>query len=164
MRSISPGSPSFDCGEALVDELLDAGMELLDHARSEDLRHQSPQPVMIGRIEVQHRVRFTRVPLFEHRLELGVVGAEPLVEVALLDAQARVAQDAVDVFVAEERPNAERTQVHGVLVADQCVLRVRIIEEAGLERVEHRREVAGVGRLAGCHERHATPESAGMRA
>ena len=42
---------------------------------------RSPQPVMIGRIEVQHCVLATLAPLLEHRLELGVVRAEPLAAV-----------------------------------------------------------------------------------
>ena len=62
--------------------------------------------------------------------------------VALLDAQARVAQHAVHVVVAEQHQHPDRAHVHRVLLADERVLRVRVVEEAGLEGIEHRRQVA----------------------
>ncbi len=43
--------------EVLVDELLHARPELLDGARREHLGDQPAQPVMVGRVEVQHVVR-----------------------------------------------------------------------------------------------------------
>ena len=150
--------------EVLVDELLHARAQLLDRARREHLRHQSPQTVMVGRVEVQHRVRAALAPFVDHRLDVGVGRERQRLHVPLLDAQARVAQHVVHVGVAEQRPRPDRAEVHGIRLAHELVLRVRIVEEAGLERVEHHRQIAGVlGRFARSHGREATPANRSPR-
>ena len=50
------GAARLDRVEVLVDELLHARREPFDHARREHLRHEPPQPVVVGRVEVEHRV------------------------------------------------------------------------------------------------------------
>jgi hypothetical protein len=100
-------------------------------------------------------------PFVEHRLDVSVGLERQRLHVPLLDAQARVAQHVVDVGITEQRPRADRAEVHGIRLAHELVLRVRIVEEAGLERVEHQRQIAGVlGRFARSHGREATPGTA----
>ena len=120
--------------------------------------------MVVGRVEVEHRVRAALAPLVDHRLDVGVGRDRERRHVPLLDAEARVAQHAVHVVVAEQRPRPDRAEVHRVLLAHQRVLRVRVVEEAGLERVEHRRQVAGVrGVFARRHVRHAYARPAAGR-
>ena len=115
------------------------------------------------RVHVQHRVGAALGPLFDHRPDVGVDLERQRRRVALLDAEVRVAEHAVHVFVAEQRPGPDRAQVHRVLLADDLVLGVGVVEEARLERIEHGREVAGVlgGTLAGGHASHRTPAARG---
>ena len=77
MRSISPVPRAIDGVEVLVDELLHARAQLLDRARREHLRHEPAQPVVVGRVEVEHRVRAALAPLLEHRLDVGVDRGPP---------------------------------------------------------------------------------------
>ena len=74
------GAARGDVVEVLVDELLHARVQLLDRARREHLRHEPAQAVVVGRVEVEHRVRLAARPsLLEHRLEILVdrVGDRP---------------------------------------------------------------------------------------
>ena len=97
-------------------------------------------------------------PFREHRLDVGVDAVDrERRHVPLLDAEARVAQHPVHVVVAEQGVGADRAQVHRVLLAHEPVLRVGVVEEAGLERVEHHRQVAGIGRFARRHGTDRTP-------
>ena len=59
---------------------------------------------MVGRVEVEHGVRAALAPLLEHRLDVGVERRSASgVALPLLDAEARVAEHAVHVVVAEQR-------------------------------------------------------------
>ena len=158
------GPARVDRIEVLVDELLHPGLELLDGPRREHLRHEPAEAVVVGRVEVEHRVRATLAAFVEHRLDVGVHRDGQRLRVALLDAQARVPEHPVHVLVSKQRPHAERAQVHGILLAHQRILLVRVVEEPRFERVEHRREVAGIGRFARGHGLHATPAWSRARA
>ncbi len=149
--------------EMLVDELLHPGPQCFDHAGREHLRHQSAQAVVVGRIEVEHVVRAAFAALGQHLCDVGIDRDRDRRHVPLLDAEARVAQHAVDVVVAEERERPDRAVVHRVLLPHQAVLRVGVVEESGLERVEHHRQVAGIGRFARRHPRDRTPGRDGAR-
>ena len=133
-------------------------------AGREHLRDEPAQPVMVGRVEVEHVVAaaVAAAPRASPRCRDRRRDRERR-HVPLLDAEARVAQHAVHVVVAEEGEGADRAEVHRVLLAHQPVLRVRVFEEAGLERVEHHRQVAGIGRFARRHERDRTPVAAAGR-
>ena len=158
MRSTSVPGRDRDV-EVLVDELLHARAQLLDRAGREHLRDEPAQPVVVGRIEVEHVVASAVAPFREHRVDVGVGrGDGERRHVPVLDAEARVAQHAVHVVVAEEGVGPDGAEVHRVLLAHEPVLRVRVVEEAGLERVEHDRQVAGIGRFARRHERTVRQE------
>ena len=58
--------------EVAVDERLDARPQLLDRAGREDLRHEPAQPVVVGRVEVQHRAVAAVAALVEQRLNFRV--------------------------------------------------------------------------------------------
>ena len=121
----------------------------LDRAGREGLAHQPAQPRVVGRVAEQHRARQRRllggvaVHRREHLLEL--LAPEPL-----------VAQDGHAVLVAREHPEAHRRLVHGILLAQPPVERVRIGVELGQERIEqdfggrHQRASASHRTSAGC--------------
>ena len=132
---VHPVAPCHDGVERVVDHRLHSGRQLLDHPRREHLLHQLAQTGVVGGIEVEDLVGAPLRPVTQDLLpQLGPrVGAD---DAAVLDAQARVAQDPDGVVVAEQRPEAERRLLDGVGRRELGELRVRILGEARLERVE----------------------------
>jgi len=124
-----------------VGQLLDAGTELLERPWSERLRHELPEPRVVGRVATQHRglVGLIRVgePVGDlPRALLGVAGVVPVV-----GGEPTVAQDGEAVGVAEEEPAADGTAaVDRVALAEALVQWIRpfacLTEEGVEERVE----------------------------
>ena len=120
--------------EQLVDEVLDAGHERVDAAGCERLRDQAPDPGVVGRVEVEDGPAPAPGPLHLDRLEQ--VGPAIGAGVGVHHREGRVAQHPADVVVPGQRPRPERALVDGRLLPQPGVLGIRVVEEAGLERVE----------------------------
>ena len=124
-----------------VGQLLDARTELLERPWGERLRHELPEPRVVGRIATQHRglVGLIRVgePVGDlPRALLGVAGVVPIV-----GGEPTVAQDGEAVGMAEEEPAADGTAaVNRVALAEAPVKWIRpfacLTEEGVEERVE----------------------------
>ena len=118
-----------------VDELLHARRELLDRARREHLLHDPADARVIGRIDVEHAAGAPLGPLTEHLLPQLGAWVRALDRV-VLDAELGVTEEPEAVVVAEQHPGPERALLHRVLLEQEPVLGVRVLGEAGLERVE----------------------------
>ena len=96
---------------------------------------------MVGRVDVEHGLAVTRLAVGKQLgEELDAFPTSVGVHRQLgldVDARARVAQELEAVGVAEQHPHLERAVVHRVVLADLPILRVRILEEPGLERIQH---------------------------
>src|SRR5437660_268133 len=114
--------------DELVDDLLDARSKPLDDARGERLADETPQPRVVRRVAIQHRVPH---PAWHFGAEAG--GDER--GERFLD-KARIAQHRRHVLVAGEHPEAERTLMDGVFGAQAVVGRIRIRQELRVHRIE----------------------------
>ena len=127
--------------EDVVDQLLDAGPQPLDRRRRERLGDQAAQPRVIGRVEVQDRLR--RATLFDAALE-RLAPAQPRgiggrCHVGLdVAGELRPAQGAGHVLVPCEDGESHDRHMHRILGAEPVVERVRVGAEGGVERVEQR--------------------------
>ena len=125
-----------NASSAVVDELLDERAQVGDDPRRERLLHEPPQPGVVGRVGVEHRLG--RWPPGPAQHLLDAIVEEIVVE---RDADRRIPQHPVDVVVAQEQPGAERRLLDRVLGADRRVDRIGIDEEIGTEqfvRSDHR--------------------------
>ncbi len=132
-----PRPALLDPVEQAVDDLVDVRPHRFDHAGREGLADDAPQPVVVRRVEEEHRTRL--VPLEEpfgaalhlpellEQVALARVAAEPL----------RVLEDRLTVCVAGEDPDAgHQSGMDGLEPAEPLVLRIGIGMDLGEERVE----------------------------
>src|SRR5215831_11948022 len=123
---MTSNSPRRASGVSSRSQLVDAGTDLLERPWGERLRHEFPEPRVVGRIATEHRglVGLIRVgePVGDlPRALLGVAGVVPVV-----GGEPTVAQDGQAVSVAKEEPTADGTAaVDRVALAEALVKWIR---------------------------------------
>ena len=128
-------APRHDRVEGVVDHRLHARCQLLDRSRREDLLDQLAEPGVVRRVEVEDLAGPALGAVAQDLLpQLGAwIRADDAV---VLDAQARVPEEADGVVVAEERPQPERRLLDPVRGRELRELGIRVDREARFERVE----------------------------
>jgi hypothetical protein len=138
MTSIRPR----DARQALVDHPLDLRAPRSDGPWREAVAHQLPEPGVRRRILLEHEVARARL-LLVHARQLAAQRS---------DAGWDLVQQAVDVGVARETPEADRRLVHRIDLSQPGEGRVGIVAN---HRIEQVRAHPGIARV--CRHRHALP-------
>ena len=135
IRSAEP--LSLESVDLLMRQGRDPRPKGLDPARDEGAVDETPQPCVLGRLELQDRMAFDRI----ERREMGF-GRRPAERLAAhhmqdLPAEALVAQERRDVSMRCKAPEAViLPEERGRSGADRGISRIGIAEESGVARVQ----------------------------